>query len=133
MGDVGSSYLGFIFACLMLLSANDIGVWSWLIILAIFVVDTIATLLVRILAKQRLFDAHQSHNYQQLARYLQSHQKVCGGVVLLSVIWLAPLALLASTYDVKAMLICVFAYTPMLFIALRYSAKYYKISFAFWR
>ena len=133
MGDVGSSYLGFMFACLMLLSADDIGIWSWIIILGLFVADTAATLVVRLWAKKNVFDAHQSHIYQQLARYLGSHQKVCGLLLLLSVIWLAPLALAASVYEAKALLICIFAYFPMLYIALRYSAKYYRISLIFWK
>ncbi len=132
MGDVGSSYLGFVFACLMLLSAEDIGVWTWLIILGLFIVDTAATLGVRFLAKQNIFDAHQSHIYQQLARYLGSHQKVCGLLLLISALWLAPLALAAFSFSNSAWLICSFAYLPMLYIALRYSAKYYKISLVFW-
>jgi Fuc2NAc and GlcNAc transferase len=132
MGDVGSSYLGFVFACLMLLSAEEVGVWTWFIILGLFVADTAATLGVRFLAKQNVFDAHQSHIYQQLARYLGSHQKVCGLLLLVSIVWLAPLALAAASSSNNAWLICTFAYVPMLYVALRYSAKYYKISLVFW-
>ena len=117
----------------MLLSAEEIGVWTWLIILGLFIVDTAATLGVRFLAKQNVFDAHQSHIYQQLARHLGSHQTVCGLLLLISALWLAPLALAAFSFSNSAWLICTFAYLPMLYIALRYTAKYYKISLVFWR
>jgi Fuc2NAc and GlcNAc transferase len=133
MGDVGSSYLGFIFACLMLLSAEEIGIWTWFIILGLFIADTGVTLSVRVLAKQSIFDGHQSHIYQQLARYLNSHQKVCYLLLLVSVVWLAPLALMAASVSGKAWLICIFAYLPMLYIVLKYSTRYYKISLVFWK
>ncbi|MFT6310508.1 MAG: Fuc2NAc and GlcNAc transferase [Porticoccus sp.] len=133
MGDVGSSYLGFIFACLMLLSAGEIGIWTWFIILGLFIADTCVTLSVRVLAKQNVFDAHQSHIYQQLARYLDSHQKVCYWLLLVSAVWLLPLALIASSFNANAWLICILAYLPMLYIALKYSTRYYNIALVFWK
>jgi Fuc2NAc and GlcNAc transferase len=133
MGDVGSSYLGFIFACLMFLSAQESGIWVWLIILGLFITDTGATLVIRLMAKNNVFAAHQSHIYQQLARYLGSHQQVCVVLLLISAVWLAPLALLASNFDNSAWFICIFAYLPMLLIAVKYSSKYYKIRLVFWK
>jgi Fuc2NAc and GlcNAc transferase len=133
MGDVGSSYLGFVFGCLLLLTAETIGIWVWVIILGLFVADTAATLVIRLLAKKNVLDAHQSHIYQQLARYLGSHQSVCGLLLLISAVWLAPLALAASSFGNNAWFICIFAYLPMLYVALKYSAKYYKIKLVFWK
>jgi Fuc2NAc and GlcNAc transferase len=133
MGDVGSSYLGFVFACLLLLTAEEIGIWVWLIILGVFVADTGVTLVIRLMTRKNVFDAHQSHLYQQLARYLGSHQKVCGLLLLISAVWLAPLALAAASFDNSAWFICILAYLPMLSVALKYSSKYYKLKLVFWK
>jgi Fuc2NAc and GlcNAc transferase len=49
MGDVGSGFLGFMLGALAIITAETthISLWSWMILLAIFIGDSTVTLLRR--------------------------------------------------------------------------------------
>lgn len=96
MGDVGSGFLGFIFAGLIIYSVyfHQIHLTSWLLWLSIFWVDSTYTLLVRLVTKQRFFAAHRSHAYQILARQFNSHKKVTLLILAYNLLWLLPLSLI---------------------------------------
>lgn len=107
MGDIGSSYLGYVIAVLALACAREspIGVFVWLILGAIFFVDATVTLLRRLLKGERLYQAHRSHAYQILARRWNSHRAVTLAVIFANLGVLLPMAGLAIRYPRHAWLI----------------------------
>jgi Fuc2NAc and GlcNAc transferase len=99
MGDVGSAFLGFVFAAMALVgtSTGAFGFPAVAIVMAPFVVDATYTLVRRALRRQRVWEAHRSHAYQRLARSLRAHRPVSLGFLALGAIALAPLAWLAES------------------------------------
>ena len=92
MGDVGSGFSGFMLGLLALITMQQgsMTVWSWLILLGVFVVDATITLLRRLLVGERWYVGHTSHAYQHAARHYKSHGKVTMTVVLINICWLTP-------------------------------------------
>lgn len=78
MGDVGSGFLGFALGIFIIASAveQSLTPWQWLILLSCFWIDATLTLLRRILKGEAFMQAHCSHAYQVISRYLNSHKKV---------------------------------------------------------
>ena len=78
MGDVGSIFLGFIFACMVLIFSKS--VTDFIILCSFllpFYIDELSTLFVRIKDKDKLSMPHRKHLYQLLANELQvPHWKV---------------------------------------------------------
>ncbi|MCK5685995.1 undecaprenyl/decaprenyl-phosphate alpha-N-acetylglucosaminyl 1-phosphate transferase [bacterium] len=77
MGDVGSTFLGFTFATLAIISSsNDIAHTSLLVIpllLFHFIYDTFFTFVRRIIAKENVLKAHKTHLYQLFTQLGYSH------------------------------------------------------------
>jgi Fuc2NAc and GlcNAc transferase len=119
MGDVGSGFLGYAIAALAIVSIADgsLNPWSWLLLLGVFVVDATYTLLYRLIDRQRWFDAHNTHAYQQAARLLDSHQKVTLWVMVVNVVWLAPLAWLATRNPELGLYLVSLGYLPLVILA----------------
>lgn len=95
MGDVCSGFLGYVLAVLMIVSNHktDVSLWVWLLLLGVFVIDATITVIRRLLRREKVYEAHRSHAYQQVTIRLQSHLKVTRGVIGINVLLLAPLAL----------------------------------------
>jgi len=119
MGDVGSGFLGFAFAVLIFTSAwTDFTLlWPWLILLAAFIGDATYTLAVRILTRQRFFEAHRLHTFQKLGLKWGSHLKVTSAFWIVNVVWLLPLAYFATQNRQLGPLLTAIAYAPLLIIA----------------
>ena len=94
MGDVGSGFLGYCFAVLMLASekAGAVPVMVWIILLAVFVLDATFTLLGRVIRGEKWYTAHRTHAYQRLTQMGFSHARVASGVLLTNLFLLAPIA-----------------------------------------
>jgi Fuc2NAc and GlcNAc transferase len=124
MGDVGSGFLGFAFGVLAISSAKDRPwlLWPWLILLSVFIVDSIMTLMRRVIAGARWYEAHRSHAYQHAARRYRSHLKVTLAVAAINVVWLFPLGWGASVWPAAGPLFAVMAVAPLVYTALRYHA-----------
>jgi Fuc2NAc and GlcNAc transferase len=124
MGDVGSGFLGFVFGVLAIASAKERPwmLWPWLILLSIFIVDSIVTLLRRLLTGARWYQAHCSHAYQHAARRWGSHSKVTLTIAAVNVAWLFPLAYGACVWPAAAPLFAVVALAPLVYTAFRYDA-----------
>lgn len=124
MGDVGSGFLGMMLGVFMLYTSMQAGlnVWVWLILLGLFIVDATWTLLRRMSAGERWYEAHCSHAYQRLARTWQSHKKVTLTAWLVNLLWLLPLALLAAMRPQIGFLCLAVAYMPLLLLAYRLAA-----------
>lgn len=135
MGDACSGFLGFMLGLLAIMtSATEvINLWSWLILLALFITDATFTLIRRVLKGEVWYEAHSSHAYQHYARRLihtfqqqgiehrdartQSHRRVNLILTLVNLFWLLPLAAAATFYPFWAALIAVIAFMPLIFIA----------------
>lgn len=114
MGDVGSGYLGFIFAVLGLASGARSGsaLCSCLILAGVFVVDSTFTLVRRFVRGERVTEAHRTHAFQLLAQKM-GHRNVTLSVGLLNVAWLFPCALASVLWPQYAMWIMVAALCPV--------------------
>lgn len=76
LGDVGSVPVGFLLGWLLLDAALQ-GLWAVALILPLYYwVDATATLLRRLLRGERIWQAHNSHFYQQGSRKLGTHVAV---------------------------------------------------------
>lgn len=77
MGDVGSTFLGFTFAGWAVLSAarspQPVPLVAWVAVLSPFLFDATSTLLMRLWRRERLYEAHRTHFYQQLVKRGWSH------------------------------------------------------------
>ena len=118
MGDVGSGYLGYTIALIIIVAARDNPViWLvWLILGAVFFVDATVTLVRRWIRRERVYEAHRSHAYQWLARRW-GHRPVTVAVLLLNVLWLLPCAWLAAVYPEHAAWITLVALTVVVLAA----------------
>lgn len=77
MGDVGSSTLGLLAAILSIWGAQD-GIfpfWIALLVFSPFIVDATVTLFRRMLRREKIWQAHKSHYYQQLVQAGWGHRK----------------------------------------------------------
>jgi Fuc2NAc and GlcNAc transferase len=124
MGDVGSGFLGLVLGILSLLAASltPALLWSWLILLGVFVVDATTTLARRLLRGDKVHEAHRSHAYQRAARLLGRHLPVTLAVAAINALWLLPIALWVGIGGLDAIWGMLFAYAPLLFLALRLDA-----------
>jgi len=121
MGDTGSYFLGFVFATMALIckAHADISFYSSIVIFGFFIFDTTYVLFRRALRMEKLFQAHQMFIFHKLMRTKNwSHQKVSVLYTSVMVVWLFPLANLASIYDDYGMLVVVVAYAPLLGLAI---------------
>src|SRR5690606_8483755 len=120
MGDVGSAFLGFTLGLVALLSHlhDTMSLWSWILLMGVFIVDATFTLGRRLLNGERWYDAHSSHAYQHAARRF-GHSRVTLAVMTINVIWLAPLALLVGGYAESAIYFNVTVLFPLVLMALR--------------
>ena len=80
MGDVGSAFLGFIFAGLPFISSNEISTplpfYSMAIFLWFFLLDGSFTMIRRILKREKIWEAHRTHIYQRLTQTGLKHSSV---------------------------------------------------------
>lgn len=96
MGDVGSTFLGFVLFALALVSHREgwLPYSVWLILGGVFVVDSTVTLLSRIYFGEKWYEGHRTHAYQQLARDLGGHRPVTLLAIVANLGFLTPLAFL---------------------------------------
>ena len=124
MGDVGSSFIGFLLGVFALLSMHNktMTVWTWFILLGVFVVDSTVTLLVRFMAGEKWYEGHSCHAYQNAARKWGSHERVVVSILLLNLIWLAPLSCLSFLYPEIGFYICMVALAPLVYLCKKLKA-----------
>lgn len=93
LGDVGSGFLGFAVAAMLLLAwrADVFGLPALLLLPSFFLLDAGATLALRMAAGRRWYTAHRSHLYQWLARRGRAHTRI----VSMSLLWNIPATALA--------------------------------------
>ncbi|MHA6236550.1 MraY family glycosyltransferase [Pseudomonas fluorescens group sp. PF-69] len=119
MGDAGSGFLGLILGILSLAATWESAelLWSWLILLGVFIVDATWTLLRRLMNGDKIYQAHRSHAYQYASRKYGSHKLVVMGTIGINVLWLLPIATVVGKGNVPAIGGAIVAYLPLLIIA----------------
>lgn len=119
MGDVGSTWSGFLLGVLVLMTHYQqvMSVWSWVLLMGVFIVDATLTLLVRVLRGEPAAKAHSTHAYQHLARHLGSHKSVLLGVLSVNCLVLLPLAWLAHVYPEYGVLLAISGIVPLFVLA----------------
>lgn len=124
MGDAGSGFIGFALGLLALesLVTQRMSVWSWVLLLGVFIADTVVTLLVRILRGERWYEGHSQHAYQILSRHLKSHSRVVEVVICINIFWLLPLAWVAGIFPHYGVLFVTIGLAPLLFGCYRLGA-----------
>ncbi|MDD9889120.1 MAG: glycosyltransferase family 4 protein [Gammaproteobacteria bacterium] len=124
LGDVGSGFIGFVLGTLAIISmqSESFTVWTWFILLGVFVVDSTVTLLIRLGRRENWYEGHASHAYQNAARMYKSHAKVTIRVLVINCLWLAPLAWLSTRQPEYGVLFCGIALGPLILLALRLNA-----------
>jgi Fuc2NAc and GlcNAc transferase len=116
MGDAGSGFLGFSLAVFAIWTGSEegIGLWAWLILMGIFLVDATWTLVRRVTHGQRFYQAHRIHAYQYAARWFGAHRPVTVGVGLINLFWLLPLAAIATTHQGWGLMLVFVAWAPLM-------------------
>jgi len=124
MGDVGSGYLGYALGVLALWTVVEgwLTPWVWLILGGTFLADATVTLAVRALSRVSVATAHRSHAYQRLSRHWRSHRRVTLSFLFVNVVWLSPLAWIATKQPAFGMVASLIALTPLFFTAVRLGA-----------
>lgn len=124
MGDAGSGFLGITLGVLSLQAAwvAPQFLWSWLILLGVFIVDATFTLLRRLLRGDKVYEAHRSHAYQYASRRFGRHLPVTLAVLGLNLFWLLPIALWVGLGGLDGLVGLVIAYAPLLGLAVKYKA-----------
>ncbi|MFI0376703.1 MAG: glycosyltransferase family 4 protein [Candidatus Thiodiazotropha sp.] len=134
MGDAGSGFIGYALGVFALYTANayPISLWSWLILLGLFVVDATWTLGVRMAHGEKWYRPHAKHAYQHLARQRQplsidrglsaehsrslAHRWVILQGLLINLLWLLPLAWLAALFPGYGLLLTLIAFVPLVIL-----------------
>lgn len=124
MGDAGSGFLGITLGVLSLQAAWIAPqlLWSWLILLGVFIVDATFTLLRRLLRGDKVYEAHRSHAYQYASRQYGRHLPVTLVVGGINILWLLPIALWVGLGGIDGLLGLLIAYVPLLGLAVKYHA-----------
>jgi Fuc2NAc and GlcNAc transferase len=131
MGDVGSIFLGFLLAILMIITINNktISMWTWLILLAVFWLDVVSVLIIRLLTKQKIFEAHKTHCYQKVTQFIEmkknrtfAHRTTVILITLINFLWLFPLAIMSQYYENYGLWLLIISCLPLLFLAFRFKA-----------
>lgn len=124
MGDAGSGFLGIVLGVLSLQAAWQAPqlLWSWVILLGVFVVDATLTLLRRLLRGEKVYEAHRSHAYQHASRRYGRHLPVTLAVAAIDLFWLLPIALWVGAGGLDGLLGVTIAYVPLLALAVKFRA-----------
>jgi len=124
MGDAGSGFLGFTLGAIAWATvvSGQLSVWVWLILVGAFVSDATVTLYRRWRRGERLHAAHRTHAYQRLSRRLGSHLKVTLGFLVVNLVWLAPLAWVATVRPSWGFALTLTAWLPLAVLAWRFGA-----------
>jgi len=77
MGDLGSSLLGFLAIAFALWGdrSDAFPLWAAVLVFSPFIVDATVTLLLRLVRRERFWEAHRSHAYQRLVQHGWGHRK----------------------------------------------------------
>lgn len=84
MGDVGSIPLGFLMGFLLIVLAADGQLAAAILLPLYYLTDATVTLLKRLVRREKVWQAHRSHFYQQAVQKGLSHARVSGAVAVVN-------------------------------------------------
>jgi Fuc2NAc and GlcNAc transferase len=86
MGDVGSGFIGFVFATFAIATENAgaLPLLVWVLLSGVFLFDSTVTLLRRVLRGEEWYQAHCVHAYQRLVTAGRSHAAVTTSILLVN-------------------------------------------------
>ncbi len=121
MGDTGSCALGFFFAAMVVLSADSVLLWIWLLSLSCFVTDATLTLCRRMLHGEAWHMAHRGHVYQLYLRAGNSHLRLLRWFWLITVVLIWPACVVCWLFPVGApwFTLCVYVLLSLIWYLIR--------------
>lgn len=124
MGDGGSGFLGLTLGTLSLLAGwhSSAMLWAWIVLLGVFIIDATVTLIRRLCRREKVYEAHRTHAYQYASRKYASHRRVTLTVLIINTLWLFPWAVAISTGHVEGATGVLFAYLPLVLLAIHLKA-----------
>lgn len=122
IGDAGSIALGFLIGSILVneLIQKNISLITVSILLAYWVADTVSTFLLRLVLVKKWYYGHRSHAYQNLARILNSHNKVFVLINIINFLYLLPIAYLTTVHPDFSIYFFMLAYFPIIILTLKY-------------
>lgn len=119
MGDSGSTFCGYFLGVLGLLShyAMALSVWVWVLLMGSFITDTTFTLIRRLLNGHSITEGHATHAYQRLSRKSLSHLQVAWLMMAVNILWLLPLAYLATIRPENGVSLAFSGIVPLMLLA----------------
>ena len=124
LGDTGSSVLGLCFGAITIWGVNEqvFSFWVAMLVFSPFLVDATYTLIRRICAGERFWEAHKSHFYQRLVEKGYGHKKVVLGEYLLMILCAFSALIMNLNSSAKTVqligILCAMALYTLLIIAL---------------
>lgn len=126
MGDVGSLFLGFTSAAILIWSGlkGAVPFAAALCLHGAFIVDATITLLVRLSRGLRPHEAHRTHTYQRWVQSGRSHAYVARVYGTVNLLWLFPCAFVISsiTFPLVQWVVLILVWSPLVMFALRMRA-----------
>tara|TARA_B100000575_G_C23018876_1_gene586742 strand:- start:341 stop:898 length:558 start_codon:yes stop_codon:yes gene_type:complete len=124
MGDTGSVSIGFIIAFFIFFSASEsiISIYTWLILLSVFISDATYTLFVRAVTKKNLTKPHLTHGFHLLSKNNKAQVNVTKYMIFFNIFWVLPLAFISNVFIEFHILVTIVAYLPFLFLLLKLGA-----------
>ena len=105
LGDVGSIPLGFLAGFILIYNMIMYNlIFPFIIIMLYYLQDSIATIILRFLKKENVFQAHSSHFYQRILRKGYNHDYVLKRIIYLNSILLI-LAILSYYYPITSFIL----------------------------
>lgn len=132
MGDVGSGFLGFVFAFLsfQFVIKSTLSLATIIIVFSIFIADTTWTLIARGLSGQKIFQAHRLHCYQKIIQNGLSHKYLNLGLLLVNIVWVLPLAILTLKFEKLQYYLAIICYVPLFYLCFKFEAGKQNTSIA---
>ena len=124
MGDVGSGFLGFVIGVSAIANSEieELSTWIWLILLGVFVVDTLVTLARRLARSASWYKAHRTHAYQHATIQYDSHARVTLAIIGINLFWLLPWAVIVWKWTELSVIATILALSPLVFLAWHFDA-----------
>ncbi|MCH2534922.1 MAG: glycosyltransferase family 4 protein [Bdellovibrionales bacterium] len=125
MGDVGSYFLGFYFACMGVLQdvEGKIQMPTVGILMAPLIVDATFTLFSRLLQGYKLFDTHKTFCFHKIVQSGKSHKQVSTYYLLASIFWCLPMAILSELNNTPIRIgLWAISYVPLIAVCFYFKA-----------
>jgi len=124
MGDVGSITIGSFFGFLIIFTASNsvLSIYTWLILLSLFIVDASYTLLTRIVTKQNVTKPHNTHYFHKISISSGTNKAPLYNLMLINLFWIGPLAILSNIFKDFDVIIFFICYIPLAIFMIKIGA-----------